>query len=107
MSIDTRKEELIPLSKAVRLLPRFGRDKHPHPSTLWRWHKKGLDGAKLECVRVGKRLCTSVEALDRFLNRCSDTQDNADLTEDKSASSPNQVNSDFAAVTARLAKEGI
>ena len=45
-----------------------------HPSTLWRWAKKGLntpDGEKirLEIVRIGGTNCTSREALQRFIDR--------------------------------------
>lgn len=54
------------LTEAARACP--GR---PHPSTLWRWARKGVRGAngvtvKLEHVRLGARIFTSREAIDCF-----------------------------------------
>jgi len=37
-----------------------------HPSALWRWARKGLQGHRLETRRLGGRFCTSLEAVDRF-----------------------------------------
>ena len=68
MSISIQNETPITLSHAAKLLPKF-HGKHPHTSTLWRWATVGLDGHKLESTKVGKRICTSIEALDRFINR--------------------------------------
>jgi hypothetical protein len=36
---------------------------------LYRWAKRGLRGVKLETIRVGGTLCTSLEALQRFCER--------------------------------------
>jgi len=54
-------EKLLDLATAARLLPR-----RPHVSTLWRWARKGLKGIRLEYRRVGGRVYTTAEALDRF-----------------------------------------
>ena len=59
-------EILVPFSEAVELLPRLRKGKRPHPSTLWRWHKRGVHGVFLEAVRFGHAYCTSREALERF-----------------------------------------
>ncbi len=62
--IDYRTESLISLTVAAKRCP--GR---PNVSTIWRW--AGRDANPLETVRVGGRRYTSVEALERFIHRCT------------------------------------
>lgn len=66
--IDTQQETVISLSEASKLVPGINGRK-PHASTIWRWCRKGLRGTQLEYVRIGQRICTSRQALDRFFNR--------------------------------------
>ena len=55
-------EELLSLGQAGRSeIP--GK---PNPSTLWRWHTRGVRGVKLETVVLGGRRWTSREAISRF-----------------------------------------
>ena len=61
MSAQLNFDGLMPLSEAARSLP--GR---PHVSTLHRWRIRGVQGVKLETVRIGGRRFTSLEALERF-----------------------------------------
>jgi len=68
MPIDIHTEQLCTLSKAARLLPRLN-GKHPSSNAIWRWCRKGVGGVHLEHVRVGGRIFTSAEALNRFVNR--------------------------------------
>jgi hypothetical protein len=77
-TLDLFAEECLSLAQAARKLPtlRGARiaGKGVHPVTLWRWTKIGLnspDGQKirLETVRIGGTNCTSLEALQRFLDR--------------------------------------
>ena len=65
--IDLNQEELLSLSEACAALPRID-GKRPHTSTIWRWCRKGVRGVRLEHVRLGHRICTSREALNRFAN---------------------------------------
>ncbi len=65
MGIDTTTEEILTLSQAARLVPHPGA-KPPSTSTLWRWCRKGINGARLEYIRVGRRIFTSQAALSRF-----------------------------------------
>lgn len=58
-------EELISLAEAARHLPRIDGRKVAI-STVWRWCRVGLRGVHLEYVRVGRKICTSREALLRF-----------------------------------------
>ena len=43
----------------------------PGLRTLYRWSAKGIRGVRLETIRVGGSLCTSVQALQRFFDRLS------------------------------------
>ena len=58
-------ERLITLAEATGLLPRID-GKKVAVCTLWRWCRKGLRGKFLDYVRVGRRICTTREALLRF-----------------------------------------
>lgn len=68
--IDLHKDQLLSMAQAARLLPE--RDgSRPHPSTLWRFCRKGIRsraGGRVICdsVRVGARLYTTVRALNEF-----------------------------------------
>ncbi len=57
--------ELISLAEAARRLPKVDGRK-VCVCTLWRWCRRGLRGVQLEYIRVGRRICTSHEALLRF-----------------------------------------
>ena len=70
-------EELLPLSKAAKRLPRVRGSKPPHPNTLMRWVTSGLQAKsgqriKLESIKVGGTRCTSIEAMERFFSRLDD-----------------------------------
>lgn len=69
--IDLENESLLSLTEATRALPKLD-GKRPHPSTLFRWMTDGIrGGVKLEHVRIGRRICTSREALQRFVEALS------------------------------------
>jgi hypothetical protein len=72
--IDLATERVVTLRRAARLLPRRRRGKRAHASTLYRWSTRGVradDGTVvvLETIRVGRTLCTSSEAIQRFCDR--------------------------------------
>ena len=54
-------ETLIPLPEAADHFP-----SNPPHSTLWRWTRNGVRGVKLESIRQGNRIFTSIEAIERF-----------------------------------------
>ena len=65
--IDLETESLLSLREAARVVPRL--DGHqPHVSTVWRWCRLGVAGVKLDYARLGRRIVTSREALNRFAN---------------------------------------
>jgi hypothetical protein len=58
-------EELITLTEAAKHLPKVDGRK-VSICTLWRWCRVGLRGMFLEYVRVGRKICTTRQALLRF-----------------------------------------
>src|SRR5688572_19826654 len=65
--IDVSSESLVILTKAPEHIP--GR---PHLATIYRWWQKGVrGGVKLETVLCGGRRFTSIEAIQRFVERLS------------------------------------
>ena len=71
VAISLADEQVISLAEATRLLPRQVNGKKVHVSTLHRWCSRGLRGVRLESLKLGGRVVTSVEALQRFAERCS------------------------------------
>lgn len=71
--IDLHCETVVSLPEACRRLPKIDGRKL-HASTLWRWAKKGVRGTRLDHVYIGRRLCTSEEALTRFCNQLATVQ---------------------------------
>ena len=73
--IDITTEEVVSLSEAAKLkcLPRRRKGKRPHVATLYRWAQRGFNGVTLETLQVGGTLCTSIEALQRFFDRLSES----------------------------------
>jgi len=70
--IDIKKEKVVSFSEACEFLPRRRAGRNPNPATLYNWAKKGIRGIRLETIRIGGTLCTSIEALQRFFDRLSD-----------------------------------
>lgn len=66
--IDIATEKLVTLTEAARLLPRID-GKSLSPNAIWRWCMKGVgqEKVKLDHVCIGRRVCTSEEALHRFM----------------------------------------
>jgi len=57
-------EKLLSLAQATHEV--HGR---PTVRTIWRWYLTGVDGVRLETVKIGGRRYTSKEALERFQER--------------------------------------
>jgi hypothetical protein len=77
----SKDEQLITLVEATKILPRVA-GKRINVSTLWRWAKKGLRGCNLEYVRVGQKIATSSEALNRFFVLLADADKAKQLSGD-------------------------
>lgn len=70
-------EPLITLTEATKHLPLI--DGHKVAvCTLWRWCRRGLRGVCLEYVRVGRKICTTRQALLRFFTALADLDERVD-----------------------------
>lgn len=78
--IPIHDESLVPVNKIPNHVP-----DRPHVATCWRWINRGCRGVKLETVLVGGKRYTSLEALQRFVER---TTAAADGTSTVTASTP-------------------
>jgi hypothetical protein len=65
--IDIETEQLLPLHDVPKLLPARPSGKKLHISAVYRWAQRGIQGIRLEVVRVGGTTYTSREALQRFV----------------------------------------
>jgi hypothetical protein len=61
--IDPEHDDLRPLNEVIKA--RLG--KRISPATLWRWRLKGVNGVRLECLRVGGCWVTTHAAFAEFL----------------------------------------
>ena len=69
--INLEHETVLTFGDAANHLPRRRKGKKTHKATIYRWAMRGYRGVKLETLRVGGTLCTSLEALQRFCERCT------------------------------------
>ncbi len=74
MAIDLTQEKLLSLTDATKALPPID-GRRPHTSTVWRWIRRGIRGVHLEHLRLGHRVCTSREALNRFAARLAEVDE--------------------------------
>ena len=64
--LDLMAETLITLGDAARLLPRKMNGRRVHIKTVARWCLYGIQGIKLESLKMGRNRYTSKEACQRF-----------------------------------------
>ena len=67
--INIASETVVSLTEAARRLPARRQGKRPNVATLYRWAQSGCRGVRLEVVQVGGTKCTSLEALQRFVDQ--------------------------------------
>lgn len=100
--IDIEQETLLTLSAAAKRLPHGRAGKPVHVATLHRWAAPGgLQGVRLETIKIGGVRYTSVEALERFIQLCS-----ADYAHQKPQTT-RQRQREIATAEAALTKAGI
>jgi hypothetical protein len=75
MAIIVADETTFPLAEVSKHVPPRRGGKKLHQATAFRWAKVGVRGVRLETIRIGGSLCTSVEALQRFFERLSATDE--------------------------------
>lgn len=66
----------ITLAEAARLFPTF----RPSPTTMWRWHAKGVAGVRLQTWRIGKQRVTTEAAVNEFIAKVTAASEPAELT---------------------------
>lgn len=72
LMINIHNEELLTLSGAAKRLPHGRAGKPVHVATIHRWASPGgLQGVRLETIKIGGVRYTSAEALERFIAKCS------------------------------------
>ena len=89
--IDPEVDDLRPVNDFV--LARFG--KRISPATQWRWRLRGVNGAKLSCVRFGACWCTTAAAFADFLRQqtanCSPVTLDSDAPAERSAATSKKL----------------
>lgn len=60
-----------PFSQIAGELPRMN-GKRISVTTLWRWTVRGINGVKLEAIKLGGRYLTSTSAVERFGKKLSE-----------------------------------
>lgn len=70
--IDQCTEELNDITQLAAGMQKACR---PNTKTVHSWMTNGVNGVRLECVRVGRRLYSSREALDRFFAGIAEAAD--------------------------------
>lgn len=71
--IQIDQEQLVAIRDVPKLLPKRRNGKYVHVSAVYRWISRGVRDVVLESVKIGGQRYTSVEALQRFADRLSDT----------------------------------
>ena len=69
--IDISNEHLIPIREVSHRLPTRPNGKPVHISAVYRWIQRGVQGVRLEYIKIGGTTYTSKEALQRFADRRS------------------------------------
>jgi hypothetical protein len=64
--VDLRTETVIAIRDIPGHLPPRPNGKRVHISACYRWIQRGVRGVRLEAIRIGGTMYTSVEALERF-----------------------------------------
>jgi Protein of unknown function (DUF1580) len=99
----TSGEQLMTLTELAKRTP--GR---PHSSTLWRWCRRGVNGVRLEYRKVGRRIFSSAQAMDRFTRAAAEAEpalDDPRKPVEGNADRPNLVPGHHAGLN-RLASRG-
>jgi hypothetical protein len=71
MAIDINKEPLITLETATSYFPRRRAGRKVHKKTIRRYALHGCRGHRLEVLRLGSTLMTSLASIQRFLDAIS------------------------------------
>ena len=70
--IDLASETLLTFAEAAKRVPPIRDGRPTHVATLHRWALHGTRGVHLEFIRLGGRMLTSTEALQRYGERLTE-----------------------------------
>ena len=102
MAIDVLQEELLTFAQAARHARPRG-SKPAAPSSLWRWHTRGIEKVRLETICLGGTRYTSVEALQRFFDAVTLARSTQDAPQEPNA----EPGTRSAAIKNRLQEAGL
>lgn len=68
------EETLLTLTECARALPKVGGRKI-HPSSLWRWARRGLKGERLKYRKFGGRIVITLADVATFTERLAELDD--------------------------------
>lgn len=109
MSIDLFTETVVPLGAYPDHVPKLN-GRRLHRTAAYRYAKRGVRGVKLEVVQLPSGLCTSREAIQRFIERLTQARNNSQppLKDParKDDRQQHQVEAEIAEVRASLRKRG-
>jgi len=77
--IDIHSEQLVHVNEIPAQVPKTTTGKKVSLATCWRWIQRGCRGVKLESVLIGGKRYTSLEALQRFVERTTAAADGTSL----------------------------
>jgi hypothetical protein len=72
MTVSITEEDVMRLRELAKLAPRRRKGKKPAVSTLIRYGTVGINGVRLELLKVGSVWCSSPQALQRFYDRVTE-----------------------------------
>jgi hypothetical protein len=72
--IDISQENLLSLREVPHQIPCRPNGKRIHISVIYRWIQRGVQGCLLESTKIGGTTYTSMEAIQRFANRLSESR---------------------------------
>ena len=92
------------LTEKQLTLPQAAKRLGVNPSTCWRWVLNGVRGVRLETFSVGVKRFTTIESLERFIERTTAAAAGAPPI---SVRTPAQRERDISRAEAELAKMGV
>jgi len=104
--IDLATEELLSLRQACQLLPRRRKGKRPSYACVWRWARKGCHGTRLETIKIGSMLFTSIQAVQRFCDTIT-AKDNGPCGDSAVLRTPSQRERQIRKADEDLRREGV
>lgn len=102
--------EWLSLAQAARALPKLG-GKRIHPSSLWRWCRRGVRGHRLAYLKLGGRIVVTLAGIQEFAEQLAALDDaprhGPALSDTSKTRTDKQRQRDVTKATAELEAAGI